>query len=280
MSVLINFLSKNSRFFLFLFLQIVALFFTFNRNVYHNSLVEEKIISFTGFVDDRISNITYYFNLKKENERLLEENKEYRNKFLGKTKKINPEFLAILDSTKYKQKYYYTTAEIISNSITRANNYLIVDRGTAQGIAPEMGVVTSTGVIGMIINSTKNYSKVMSILNKDTRINARLKSSKYYGTLLWEGEDPRVMRLSDIPKYVGVKIGDTIETDGKSRVYPEGIPIGRVSSKIIDEETGNWNISVELFQDMGNIQKVYIVDRLDRTEIKSLKDSINYPDAE
>lgn len=275
MSVLINFLSKNSRFLLFLFLQILALFFTFNRNVYHNSILEEKIISFTGYVDSKISYLTYYINLKKENERLIEENKGYRNKFLGKTGKIKPEFFAMLDPTKYKQKYYYTTADIISNSITRSNNYLIIDRGTDQGVSPEMGVVTSTGVVGMIINCTKNYSKVISILNRNTRINARLKSSKYYGTLLWQGEDPRIMHLSDIPKYVGVKIGDTIETDGKSKIYPEGILIGRVSSKSIDEETGNWNISVELFQDMGNIQKVYVVDKLDREEIKSLKDSIN-----
>lgn len=274
MSVLLKFLYRNSRFLLFLLLQAIAIFFTFNKNIYHNSLLENKIITFIGFVDKNITNITTYFNLKKENERLLEENKQYRNLFLGKDQKIKPEFIPMLDSTKYKQKYYYTTANIVSNSITRANNFLIIDKGRAQGVNVEMGVISSEGVVGMIINSTNNYSKVMSILNKNTKINARLKSSKYYGTLSWEGEDSRIMRLSDIPKYVGVKIGDTIETDGKSRTYPEGILIGRVSGKSIDEETGNWNISVELFQDMGNIQKVYIVNKLDRTEIKSLQDSI------
>ncbi|PQL93903.1 rod shape-determining protein MreC [Apibacter adventoris] len=274
MSVLLKFLYRNSRFLLFLLLQAIAIFFTFNKNIYHNSLLENKIITFIGFVDKNITDITTYFNLKKENERLLEENKQYRNLFLGKDQKIKPEFIPMLDSTKYKQKYYYTTANIVSNSITRANNFLIIDKGRAQGVNVEMGVISSEGVVGMIINSTNNYSKVMSILNKNTKINARLKSSKYYGTLSWEGEDSRIMRLSDIPKYVGVKIGDTIETDGKSRTYPEGILIGRVSGKSIDEETGNWNISVELFQDMGNIQKVYIVNKLDRTEIKSLQDSI------
>lgn len=274
MSVLLKFLYRNSRFLLFLLLQAIAIFFTFNKNIYHNSLLENKIITFIGFVDKNITDITTYFNLKKENERLLEENKQYRNLFLGKDQKIKPEFIPMLDSTKYKQKYYYTTANIVSNSITRANNFLIIDKGRAQGVNVEMGVISSVGVVGMIINSTNNYSKVMSILNKNTKINARLKSSKYYGTLSWEGEDSRIMRLSDIPKYVGVKIGDTIETDGKSRTYPEGILIGRVSGKSIDEETGNWNISVELFQDMGNIQKVYIVNKLDRTEIKSLQDSI------
>lgn len=274
MSVLLKFLYRNSRFLLFLLLQAIAIFFTFNKNIYHNSLLENKIITFIGFVDKNITDITTYFNLKKENERLLEENKQYRNLFLGKDHKIKPEFIPMLDSTKYKQKYYYTTANIVSNSITRANNFLIIDKGRAQGVNVEMGVISSEGVVGMIINSTNNYSKVMSILNKNTKINARLKSSKYYGTLSWEGEDSRIMRLSDIPKYVGVKIGDTIETDGKSRTYPEGILIGRVSGKSIDEETGNWNISVELFQDMGNIQKVYIVNKLDRTEIKSLQDSI------
>lgn len=274
MSVLLKFLYRNSRFLLFLLLQAIAIFFTFNKNIYHNSLLENKIITFIGFIDKNITDITTYFNLKKENERLLEENKQYRNLFLGKGQKIKPEFIPMLDSTKYKQKYYYTTANIVSNSITRANNFLIIDKGKAQGVNVEMGVISSEGVVGMIINSTNNYSKVMSILNKNTKINARLKSSKYYGTLSWEGEDSRIMRLSDIPKYVGVKIGDTIETDGKSRTYPEGILIGRVSGKSIDEETGNWNISVELFQDMGNIQKVYIVNKLDRTEIKSLQDSI------
>ncbi|PQL95332.1 rod shape-determining protein MreC [Apibacter adventoris] len=274
MSVLLKFLYRNSRFLLFLLLQAIAIFFTFNKNIYHNSLLENKIITFIGFVDKNITDITTYFNLKKENERLLEENKQYRNLFLGKDQKIKPEFIPMLDSTKYKQKYYYTTANIVSNSITRANNFLIIDKGRAQGVNVEMGVISSEGVVGMIINSTNNYSKVMSILNKNTKINARLKSSKYYGTLSWEGEDSRIMRLSDIPKYVGVKIGDSIETDGKSRTYPEGILIGRVSGKSIDEETGNWNISVELFQDMGNIQKVYIVNKLDRTEIKSLQDSI------
>lgn len=274
MSVLLKFLYRNSRFLLFLLLQAIAIFFTFNKNIYQNSLLENKIITFIGFVDKNITDITTYFNLKKENERLLEENKQYRNLFLGKDQKIKPEFIPMLDSTKYKQKYYYTTANIVSNSITRANNFLIIDKGRAQGVNVEMGVISSEGVVGMIINSTNNYSKVMSILNKNTKINARLKSSKYYGTLSWEGEDSRIMRLSDIPKYVGVKIGDTIETDGKSRTYPEGILIGRVSGKSIDEETGNWNISVELFQDMGNIQKVYIVNKLDRTEIKSLQDSI------
>lgn len=274
MSVVIKFLYRNSKFLLFLLLQAIALFFTFNKNIYHNSLLENKIIAFIGYVDGEITDATTYFNLKKENERLLEENKQYRNLFLGKEQKIKPEFIPMLDSTKYQQKYYYTTANIVSNSITRANNYLIIDKGTAQGVNTEMGVITSIGVVGMIINSTPNYSKVMSILNKNTKINARLRSSKYYGTLSWEGEDSRIMRLSDIPKYVGIKIGDTIETDGKSRTYPEGILIGRISGKTIDEESGNWNISVELFQDMGNIQKVYIVNKLDRTEIKSLQDTI------
>lgn len=274
MSVLSKFLLKNSRFFLFLFLQALALTFTFSKNIYHNSILENKIISFKGSIDSKISNFKYYFNLKHENDRLLKENNYYRNLFLGKSKKIKPEYIEILDSTKYKQSYHYTPADIVSNSINRVNNYLIINKGTSQNIKPEMGVITSTGVVGMIVNSTPNFSKVMSILNKNTKVNARLRSNKYYGTLLWDGEDSRIMKLSDIPKYVNINIGDTIETDGKSRIYPEGILIGRISSKTIDDESGNWDISVELFQDMGNIQKVYIVNNIDREEIKSLIDTI------
>lgn len=276
MAVLLNFLSKNSKLILFFILEILALFFTFNRNFYHESWIENKIISFSGYVDEQISSVNQYFNLKEQNNQLLIENTRLKNLYFGKTPYLKPEFKYFLDSSKYRQKYYFSEANVISNSITLANNYLILDKGSNQGIIKDMGVVSPVGVVGFVISTSPNYSKVMSILNQNAKLNVRLKTSKYFGTLTWDGDDTRIMKLSGIPKYVGAKIGDTIETDGKSLRIPEGIPVGRISNITIDSETGNWDISAELFQKMGNIQKVYVIKSLDKVEIIKLqKDSIN-----
>ena len=98
-----------------------------------------------------------------------------------------------------------------------------------------------------------------------------MKSSKYLGTLTWDGEDSRIMQMSDIPKYVNVKIGDTIETYAKSEIFPEGVLIGRVSGKNLNIESGEWKISVELFQDMADVQKVYVISGLDKVELQTLQ---------
>ncbi|MDR3273280.1 MAG: rod shape-determining protein MreC [Flavobacteriaceae bacterium] len=277
MALLLDFMQKNSRLLLFLFLEIIAIIFTFNKNMYHNSLIESTVIAFSGAVNEKNASITDYFHLKKENERLLAENLQYRNRFLGKEQKLKPEFAQVTDSAQYRQKYYYMEADVVSNSVTKPDNYLIINKGTAQGVGAEMGVVSPVGIVGIVLNSTKNYSKVMSVLNRNIKISARMKLSKYFGTLTWDGEDSRIMQLSDIPKYVGVKVGDTIETYAKSEVFPEGVLIGRVSGKSLDAESSNWVVSVELFQDMANVQNVYVINGLDKMELKTLqKDTINY----
>ena len=136
-----------------------------------------------------------------------------------------------------------------------------------------MVVINSKGIIGITEDVSSNYTRVQSILNSNSKINARLKNSFHFGTLVWNGVDYNVVQLEDIPRQADFKIGDTIITGGKSTIFPEGIPIGTIQK--INSNLSNNSIQVKLFNDMSNISTIYIVRALDKKEIRTLNNSFN-----
>ncbi|MGZ5197940.1 MAG: rod shape-determining protein MreC, partial [Kaistella sp.] len=139
----------------------------------------------------------------------------------------------------------------------------------------KMGVIAPKGIAGIVINTTNSYSLVQSVLSVNKiRLNAALKNSGYFGTLTWKGENSRIMHLSDIPKYVPLKVGDTVETDGKSAIFPKGVMIGTVSGYEVDSKTGFWDISVELSERMGTLNKIYVVKNLKKAEVQKIQDTL------
>ena len=135
-----------------------------------------------------------------------------------------------------------------------------------------MAAFNSKGIIGITENTSTNYTRIQSILNRDSRINARLKNTNYFGTLSWDGKDYKTVQLYDIPRQAPLKIGDTIETDGKSTIFPEGILIGTIS-KINNGNTADNKVDVTLFNDMSNLGYIYIVKNFDKIEIKNLENN-------
>jgi rod shape-determining protein MreC len=228
----------------------------------------------SGGVFSTTSNLSEYFNLKSLNEYLLEENTKLKNQLRNNGLVSSKEF-TIIDSTKYKQKYTYTQAKIINNNYSKNFNFLTINKGKSQGIDKEMAVINSKGIIGITENTSNNYTRVQSILNKNSGINARLKGkTSYYGTLKWNSKDYNIVQLHDIPRQAPLKLGDTIETGGKSTIFPEGILIGTIS-KINQVNTADSKIEVQLFNDMSNLNYVYIVKNLDKVEIQSLENGGN-----
>jgi rod shape-determining protein MreC len=134
-----------------------------------------------------------------------------------------------------------------------------------------MGIITSKGIVGIIDNSTKNYSGVISILNTKSRINAQLKNSNHIGSLIWNTKSPEYVQLIDISKFAPVKVGDTIITGGQSSIFPKGIPIGTIDNFAIDIKGDMYTLNIKLFNDMTNIGHVFIITNSDTEEIKSLE---------
>ncbi|KOY51172.1 rod shape-determining protein MreC [Polaribacter dokdonensis] len=270
MQQIIYFFQKFKYFLFFLVLEFIALFLIFNNLSFHKSKFVNSANSITGGLYFQSSKISEYFGLKEENKLLAEENTRLRNLLSKISNNLDSKDSIILDTINFNQKYTFTTAKIINNNYAKDFNFITIDRGENQGIKKEMAVINSRGVIGITDNTTNNYARVQSILNKNSKINARLKNSNYFGSLGWDGKDYNTVQLSDIPRQAPLKIGDTIETGGKSTIFPEGILIGTIS-EINKGNSADNKVNVTLFNDMSNLGYVHIIKNFDRIEINQLE---------
>ena len=272
MQQIFNFVIRNKTFLLFLLLFSTALALTIQSHSYHKSKFINSANFLSGGVYGTFNSIDQYFNLKDENAILSEENKRLREQLFNSVNTLDSSFV---DTTYSKGKYRVITADVYKNSYALTNNYLTLNKGKKDSIKEDFGVITSEGIIGIIDNTSKNYATALSILNKKSNINAKLKSSDHIGSLTWNGNSPEFTQLIDVSKFAPVKVGDTIVTGGQSTIFPKGIGIGIIDSFETDISGDTYNIEVKLFNDMTNIGTVYIIENLDSIEIKTLEDSID-----
>ncbi len=262
---LFSFLFKNYFFFLFLFLEVIATVLIVNNNYYQRSIVLNATNEFTGSVKSAFSNITDYFSLKKANIILSEEN-AILHTLTEKSYIITDRNTYLIDDTVYKQQYTYEGAGIISNSVNKRNNYLMLNKGAADGIDKDMAVISPKGVVGIIRDVSKNFSSVISVLHKDTKISAKIKKNNYIGTLIWKGMDYHTANLLDIPNHVKLTAGDTIITSGFSHIFPEGIMIGVIKNYTIQQGENFYTIKLDFLEDYNKLNYVYIVNNLMKNE--------------
>lgn len=270
MQQLIYFIRKFRYFLLFLLLEILALIFTIQHHSYHTSKFVNSANSISGGFYNKMNSINEFFILKTENKLLIEENIRLKNTIEKKEINYNKESFEVIDTTQYFQKYKYSVAKVINNNYTKRNNILTINKGTNHGLTSDLGVINANGVIGVIENISKNFATVLSILNKNSKINVSLKNSNHFGTLVWDGKTHTTTQLIDMPRQAKIKVGDTIITGGKSAVFPEGINIGVIK----DFKFGNnqyQQVNVLLFNDMSSIGYVQIVENLKKDEQEKLE---------
>ena len=272
MQQIINFLIDKKNFILFLLLLFLSLFFTIQSNSYHKTKYVNSANWISGGIYKKTNAISDYFHLKKYNKQLVEENYRLRSILFNDSLALKDSI--VIDSSTFKS-YKFHKATIIKNSYSKQKNYLTLDKGVDDSINEDMGVITSQGIVGIINNTSNNYSTVQSVLNKLSRINAKLKRTNHFGTLTWNGENPSVLQLVDIPGIAPVKVGDTIITGGMSTIFPENILIGKVTSFSLDNSKNYYTLQVRLFNDMTHINHVYIIENFNKREILDLENSIN-----
>jgi rod shape-determining protein MreC len=281
MRSLFRFLIRYHFLILFLIIEFFSIYLVVQNNLYQKAKIINIGNSVSGFFYDRSYAIVNYFELKKTNKQLLEENNKLRNKienlkhrceYFVRHKKESP-----VDTSLYKQdtliQYKYIYARVINNSINKQYNFLTLNKGATAGIESEMGVISSGGVVGIALNITPNYTSVISVLNRKLQISAKIKKNQYYGSLSWDGNNYQIVNLREIPYHVDIQKGDTIVTSGYSAIFPEGIMIGYIED--FDIKEGNfYNISVKLANDMKNLTYVYLIKNNLRGEQKKLEKSV------
>ncbi len=261
---LIVFLWKHQFFVLFIILEVISLVLLSNSYSYHRSLTSSTVNDFTGSVYQTYDNITNYFGLKKENDKLAREN-AFLKTWLGAVEKETDTSFAVRDS-----QYVYRSARVISSSVNKQNNFLLLNKGSEAGIGPEMGVVSSDGIAGIVVGVSPRFSYVMSLLHHNMRISARIKKNNNLVNVLWDGKNYRQGLVVDIPSHLHLYEGDSIVTSGNSLMFPEGIMIGTVKKYM---QSANKDLSeaiIDFSTDFNKLRHVYVIENLTRTETDTL----------
>ncbi|WP_306354051.1 rod shape-determining protein MreC [Flavobacterium sp. '19STA2R22 D10 B1'] len=268
MQQILNFIFKNSNKLLFLLLLGTSLVLTVQSHSYHRSKAVSSANSLTGTVYTQINAVTEYLRLKDQNNQLALENAQLRSLLYNKKDSTD---VMTKDSLVGPDKIKVIQSKVIHNSYSVPENYITIKGGEADGIKPDMGVINSLGIVGIIEKTSKNYSTVISILNTKSQINAKIKKSNHFGSLVWNAKSTGFVQLIDVPRLASVRKGDTVVTGGISEIFPENIPIGTIDKIYIDKETNYYTLNVRLINDMTSIGHVYIIENKDRKEIIELE---------
>ena len=272
---LLNFLVKYNYWFLFLLLEVTSFVLLFRFNYYQQSVYFTSANGVAGKIYEVSGGISSYFHLKKVNEDLLDRNMwlEQRVSALENALKERGEDSARLYSLKRLDPVSYRIfkANVIKNTLNRADNYITLDRGTSDGIRTEMGVVDANGVVGIVYKTSPHYSLVISLLNSKSSISCKIVGSDYFGYLKWEEGDSRYAYLKDLPRHAEFNLGDTVVTSGYSAVFPQGVIVGTVDDMSDSHDGLSYLLKIKLATDFGKVSNVRVIARNGQEEQRELE---------
>lgn len=257
-------------FFLFLALEAIAIVLMVNNNSYHSASYFNSANAVSADVYTKVADAKTFINLQTVNDSLSKENARLLNLLFSSPYSNTIKRVVVGDSTS-QRRYTYIEAKVVNNSVNNRNNYLTLDRGSLQGVKPKMGVICGNGIVGTVKDVNEHFCTVISFLHKDSKISARLNSTKDYGSLVWEGLNPRFAQLKDIPTHVKVKLGDSVTTTGYSQKFPENIFVGRVVKCDLKSGDNFYNIEVALSTSFSTLRYVYIVEDNFAEELSNLE---------
>lgn len=250
----------------------ISLYLLFTYNRYHHTVYSSVANEITGKINKQYNSVEYYFHLKQTNDSLVSANEQLYNRL--KQDFALPDTLSKqaidtmkLDSNMSSRKYIYMQAKVVGNSVSQPNNYIQLHRGESQGVLPDLGVISSnSAVIGTVVEVSKNYSVVMSLLHEQSNISGRLKRSGETGTVIWDGKRPDILLFKDINKSVKIYKGDTVVTSGFSEKFPRGLLIGYVKDIINDKTSATYTLRITPAANFENLQYGFIIQNLQKEE--------------
>lgn len=269
---LINFLIKYNYWLVFLGLELVCFVVMFRFNRYQGSVFFTSVNEMVSSIYQTTSSVTSYFNLRADNEILMDRNISLQTEINGLkvlVSELGGDTISMLPS-----QYETLRARAINNSINKDDNYITLDKGARDGIQPDMGVIGAGGVVGIVYLVSEKRALVVSLLNSKASISCKVRDTDYFGNLKWTGGDSRIATLFDMPNHAEVAEGDTIVTSGFSSVFPEGLPVGIVKSVESNNDGLSYIVKVELSTDFGNISDVRVFRNRMREEQINLEKSV------
>lgn len=259
MQSLINFLLNNKHWFLFILLELISLFGLFSHDGYQRNVYLTTANGFVGSIYSTVSSATSYLNLKTVNKELEAENQQLRKEVIAMRKAVA---LSKADTTEVKRHalgYTLVSAQVVNATLHRSNNLITINKGEADGIRPEMGVICSKGVVGVVYLTSLHYAVVMPLINVNSRVSCRLKGSDYFGTLEWKQGRSDITYMVGIPLHAKVGKKNLVETNGYSDIFPPGIPVGYVMQKENSADGMSYLLKIGLSTSFNTLREVSVI---------------------
>ena len=271
MQDIFDWLSKHTHWLVLLLLEGISLALLLSYNGYQGSVWFTSANRVVGQVQEWRQDVVSYISLTERNEELMQRNIELQNEL----DLLRDELSELKHDSSYTERamaarlleYPILPAKVVNNNITLHDNFLTINKGRADGVALKMGVVSGTGIVGIVSQVGEHYSLVMSVLNTKSSISCRIRGSNYFGYLRWQGGNILTATLDDVPRHANFKLGDAVETSGFSNIFPSGVFVGRIVH-IADSKDGlSYQLTIQLSSDIAKLRDVAVILRKDDTDI-------------
>ncbi len=261
---LIEFLAKYNHWFVFILLEVISFVLLFQYNSYQGSVWFSSANVVTGKIYEWNSEIEAFFSLSQVNKELTQRNTylEQQVKILSDSLTSKSKDSTFLHRTQLEllRNYRLIQAKVVSNSISKSNNFLTLDKGTVDGVKKDMGVVSGNGVVGIVYMTSAHYSIVIPVLNVKSNISCGIQHRGYFGYLHWSGGSCKLAYVDDIPRHAHFRLGENIVTSGYSSVFPSGVLVGKILHVYNSADGLSYRLQIVLATDFGNLRDVCIVD--------------------
>lgn len=279
---LLEFLAKYNHWFVFLILEVVSMVLLFQYNSYQGSAWFSSANAVTGKLYEWDANVETFFSLTKVNQELTQ-----RNAYLEQeVQKLSDSLVSVTkDSSIYHRdqfallrNYRLIPAKVVANSIDKPGNQMTIDKGSADGIHKDMGVISGTGVVGIVYLVAEHYAIVIPVLNTKSNISCMIQNRGYFGYLRWKGGVSDLAYLEEVPRHAHFKLGDYVVTSGYSAVFPPGVRVGRILHVFNSADGLSYRVQLRLSTDFARLRDVCVIDDAamkERLEImRAAQDSI------
>ena len=279
---LLEFLSKYNHWFVFILLEIISAVLLFGYNSYQNSVLFSSANALAGNVYAVSAQVQSFFRLNEVNQALTAHNVALQRQVEELEERVmnlsNDSTQKIIDKAELFKGFQLISAKVITNSVDKRDNLITLDKGSADGIQPNMGVISGMGVVGIIYMVSEHYSVVLSLLNSQSNISCTIKGKGYLGYLHWNGGSAETAFLDDIPRHAKLRKYDQIITSGYSSIFPQGIVVGRVTNAYNSPDGLSYKLKVRLSTDFSRLRDVFVVNNAPMKErinlMRAAQDSI------